>query len=554
MRAPLDSSKDSSNNSVTGREPDTTFGHLFSDDQSYQLFIHMLINFGIRKLPEGLIDGLDPSMQTEINEIIGKINEYYKFSPARHGLILGLFRGENTHSSLARCYSSLKFLREKAGANIPDQPPTFDSFRKLIEAGAKPSDELPNFPSLFELTAEQVKKNSLMMDKEVVPTDAIEKAKKDPFESKYRLSAYSDSFRAKHTDSFNARPAETVESYLILLMNSMKDINKDTKYKLENADGLRLFDIASRFGTVPILEAFVARGVDPTAINTRQETALVHAAANEGLDCLVYLLSFQEIDSTASNVRGQTCLHLAAGKKDSIKRVEILFKHLKAKQTEPEAILKFVNQQDERGKTALQHAVEKEGEGMVTTLMRDFHANPFLLDNQNESPVPSYVASRKDIEFAPEIQSLFDQDHHIKSGVMFGLLHEQRLKVGAVVSTVSTFSLGFSIFLVARSGQLELLRVVAPAAGLSLASMCVFVALAMYKQQKLRIVEKKSRELFGRVSADTKAETASQEVDLESQLEDEDPSGWDDQDEEGPSNWNAEEEEEESTSLLVNRF
>ena len=546
MRAPLDSSKDSSNNFVTGREPETTSGPLFSDDPSYQLFIHMLINFGIRKLPEGLIDGLDPSMQTEINEIIGKINEYYKFSPARHGLILGLFRGENTHSSLARCYSSLKFLREKAGANIPDQPPTFDSFRKLIEAGAKPSDELPNFPSLFELTAEQVKKNSLMMDKEVVPTDAIEKAKKDPFESKYRLSAYSDSFRAKHT--------WLAQSYFSLLIKSIKDTNENTKYKPENGYGPRLFDIASMFGTVPILKAFVARGVSPTAINTRQETALVHAAANEGLDCLVYLLSFQEIDSTASNVRGQTCLHLAAGKKDSIKRVEILFKHLKAKQTEPEAILKFVNQQDERGKTALQHAVEKEGEGMVTTLMRDFHANPFLLDNQNESPVPSYVASRKDIEFAPEIQSLFDQDHHIKSGVMFGLLHEQRLKVGAVVSTVSTFSLGFSIFLVARSGQLELLRVVAPAAGLSLASMCVFVALAMYKQQKLRIVEKKSRELFGRVSADTKAETASQEVDLESQLEDEDPSGWDDQDEEGPSNWNAEEEEEESTSLLVNRF
>ncbi len=104
----------------------------YSDDPSYQLFIHMLINFGIRELPEGLIGGLDPSMQTEINTIIEKINEYYKFSPARHGLILGLFRGENAHSSLARCYSSLKFLREKAGAKIPEFPPLFELTAEVI--------------------------------------------------------------------------------------------------------------------------------------------------------------------------------------------------------------------------------------------------------------------------------------------------------------------------------------------------------------------------------------------------------------------------------------
>ena len=525
MRAPLDSSKDSSNNFVTGREPETTSGPLFSDDPSYQLFIHMLINFGTRKLSKG-IDDLDPSMQIEINEIIEKINEYYEAKEAYQAKTTveepggkekdtdEIVASEKYHSFLVRCYSSLTFLREKAGAKIPE------------------------FPSLLELTAEFIKKENLLEGKEhVCPPELIDKVVKDPFEEKYRLSAYSDSFKAKYT--------EFVKLYFNFLINN---IGVDYKLASANNNG-QLFNMASAFGTVPILKAFVARGVDPTSITTKGETALFYACRNERPYCLEYLLLLlQEIDITALSTENQTCLHRATAA-GLIEHVKILFKYLQSKQAErPEAVSNFVNQQNEEGRTVLHYAAEQKDEGMVTEL-GTLGINPLLLDYQGESAAGFYRSVQQDTNFTPEIQNLFEQDQRIRSGGMFRLFQFERrnLKVlkKALMGAFFLSAVPFVVGLVLKEPLLYLAPVfLYMSVALCFSCNLICFAAADSGASKLRDLETASRNVDW-ASEDIRAESAPQEIVLENQPEGE--SGRDGQGEE-------EEEEDEGSSLRRRQF
>ena len=514
MRAPLDSSKDSSNNSVTGREPKTTPAHLFSDDPSYQLFIHMLINFGIRELPEGLIDGLDRSMQTEINTIIEKINEFYEAKEAYQARKTveepdgkgkekdtdGIVASEKYHSFLVRGYSISTFLRKKAGV-------------KILE-----------FPSLFNLTAEWVKRKQLVLSVEKVSDDVVEKAALNPFKKEHRLSAYSDSSKAKYT--------EFAKRYFSLLIDSIRRAD----YTLTSAEGHRLFNIASAFGTVPILKAFVARGVDPTATDSRQETALFYACNNEDLSCLRYLLSQKKIDITATNSDNQTCLHYAA-ELDSVKHGQVFLEFL--------------------------------GNNEFSVPINYY--NPFTLDARYNSAARIWRLVHSDKELALEREGLFVRDRRIRSSLSSWEENAPNFLRNVKESYAShrkpyLFSLACLFIFTALVGGAEITGIIislAEEGNLDFSKLMVsfipglsgmaFMALSTivcriewvrFKHRELERLENDSRQ-FDWADADIAADkSVPQERDIENQnpLAEEGPSGWDDQ------------SEEDESSLLLNNF
>ena len=514
MRAPLDSSKDSSNNFVTGREPETTSGPLFSDDPSYQLFIHMLINFGIKELPDELIKDLDPGMQTAINAILEKNKEYHE---------------------AGKVYQSGSFLRKEATVEM------------ILRA-----------PSLFELTADCVKKNFNNIREAKVPPNVIDDMMKVDI---FRLSTYSDSFKTKYT--------ETAKSYFSLIINSIKKAD----YTLRGIDDLRLFDIASVFGTASILKAFVACGVDPTAIDTNQATALFYACRNERTDCLRYLLSQEGMNITAVNHKNQTWLHYAV-EEDSIEHVNVFSEHLRSSGYSKEVISGFVNQRDNQGKTALQYAAEAGNIVMVGELMV-LGSNPFLLDNQLNLAIDFWSAVRPTGEkFTAGRQALFARNQYIRSEEIFRFLPERLLSgrypfgfvavlfgLAVFCTPLVTLNLGIGPFYALLIGIGQMLL------GLPLVSLCHYCPEGLgelkenYKQDKLTDLETESQN-FSWTDADIAAESVSQEEaiadesapqqegDIENQLEgqaDEGPSGWDDQDE-------TEEDDEGSLLLPGNKL
>ncbi len=491
---------------------ETTSELSYSNNPSYQLFIHMLINFGTRELPEGLIDGLNLGMQTAINAIIEKNNEYHEAK---------------------KVYQSGSFLRKEATAEI------------ILRA-----------PSLFELTADCVKKNFNNLKGIKLPSSVINDMMKVDI---FRLSAYSDSFKDEYT--------KIAERHFSLLINSIRAAD----YTLTSAGGDQLFGIASVFGTVSILKAFVACGVDPTAININQATALFYACQNERTDCLEYLLLFQEIDITALDTDNQTCLHYAV-EEDSIEHVKVLSEHLRSSGYSKETISNFVNQRDNQGKTALHYAAAARNTEIVVELMV-LGSNPFLLDTQLNSAVDFWSFARLDgEELTPARQFLFARDQYIRSEEIFRFLPERLLSgesffavevsffgivaLAIPIITFNYFGIGLYYALLAVVGEVLL-----AAASLSF---CRHYPQGLgklkeyYKQHKLTDLETESQN-FDWTDADIAAEFVSQEEviadesapqqegDIESQLADEGPSGWTDQ-------GKGEEEEEDENSYLLSKF
>jgi len=215
----------------------------------------------------------------------------------------------------------------------------------------------------------------------------------------------------------------------IAQINTLDYVNRKSKehsrysFRADNADGKTALHYASEKGNRETVKKLLTLGANPFLIDNQGRTPL-HLAAQHGFDNIIedllgavgqenikdYLNTKCETEWTALHFavarsnrgmikqlltlganpflidnQGRTPLHLAAREGFNIIIDDLL------ETVEPEEIKDYLNIQNTSGKTPLRCAVKRDNRSMVQKLLT-LGANPFLIDNQGETPL--HLAAR----------------------------------------------------------------------------------------------------------------------------------------------------------------